>query len=79
MSGRESGSGDNGEPNQGRGWSGLVKGGTRTLVGSGVGVNSGPLPAQLCLDLAPVSVGPGRGRESGRDSAAAPGPGSGQE
>jgi len=54
--------------------SGQVKGGPHTLVGSSLGVYSGPLPAELFLDMAPVLVGPGRGR--GRDPAAAlrPGP-----
>ena len=51
------------------------KGGRTTLVGPAFGVNSGQSPAELGLDLAPMSVGPSRGR----DPAAALRPGPVQE
>jgi len=46
-------------------WSGLVKGGARSLVGSAFGVNSGQFSLQSGLDLAPVYSGPGRASRVG--------------
>jgi len=55
-------------------WSGQVKGGPRTLVGSALDVNSGPFSLQSGLDMAPVLVGPGRATSHPPASLHRPGP-----